>query len=366
MRADVGGSAGTARSTARLRDSIRRALPDAAFTSRPFRALWFLPLVSVAAAGVGVIASDRASSFACVVAVLVVGNVYASMLLLSHEVMHGAIVRKRWLQYALSWIGFAPFLISPTLWRTWHNEVHHRHANEPERDPDTFAGEALHASSSASRWVLRLIPGSGGPASFVFPFLWYLAQGQIVLWYLSRRMGGFERLDRTRCKIEVAVMAAGWLALATLVGIRDSVLAIAAPMAVGNCILMSYIATNHLLRPLSERSEPLLGAMSVETVAPLDRLHFRFSHHVEHHLFPAMSGRYLPLVREWLAAHVADRFVCVPHGRAIHALYTTPRTYRDENTLVDPSNPTRAPIDLNRLGRELARKSQRQDQQTIT
>jgi fatty acid desaturase len=347
------GANDTAPAASDIRRSLRRALPDRVFMPRPSRGLWFAPLVAVAVAGTALLASDVASAPARLLAVLVVGNTYASMLLLAHEVMHGGVLRSRRAQDALAWLGFAPFLVSPTLWRTWHNEVHHRHANESERDPDTFAGEAIAGGSAWSRRIVRLVPGAGGATSFVFPFVWFAAHGQIVLWFLSRRMPGFERMNRRRCKLEAGAMAAGWLALAVLLGPRTALLAIVAPMAVGNWILMSYIATNHLLRPLSERSDPLRGAMSVKTLGVLDRSHFRFSHHVEHHLFPAMTGRDLPLVREWLATNAGDAFVCVGHARALRALYATPRTYRDATTLVDLRRPSRAPVDLDVLARDL-------------
>jgi fatty acid desaturase len=68
--------------------------------------------------------------------------------------------------------------------------------------------------------------------------------------------------------------------------------------------------------------------MSVRTLSLLDRLHFRFSHHVEHHLFPAMSGADLPRVGHGCTA-CARRVVCPAHLRALLWLYRTPRTYRD-------------------------------------
>jgi fatty acid desaturase len=166
-------------------------------------------------------------------------------------------------------------------------------------------------------------------------------------------MPGFARLDRRRAAAEVLLIALGWLSMGAALGAGTSLVAIAAPMAVGNAVLMAYIATNHLLRPLARSGDPLETSLSVRTPAPLDRLHFRFSHHVEHHLFPAMSGRYLPLVRSWLERNAGDRFVCAPHGRALVWLYRTPRTYGDRATLVDLERRERAPVDLEALARDL-------------
>jgi fatty acid desaturase len=340
-------------SAAELRRRIKQDLPSSAFAARPARTLWLVPLLAVSIVGTLGLATARLGMLASAAAVLAVGNGYASMLLLAHEAMHGALCRSRRWQNGIAWVGFAPFLISPTLWRVWHNEVHHGHTNEIDRDPDIFAGEAMHASTPTSRFILRFVPGAGGIFGAVFPFVWFFLHGQIVLWFLSSRMPGFERLDRRRAKAEVSLLAMGWLVLAWWLGAGRAGMAILAPMAVGNCVLMSYIATNHLLRPLVKAPDPLRSSMSVHTWEVFDRLHFRFSHHVEHHLFPAMSGAELPRLRRWLQAEVPEAYVCPAHWRAILWLYRTPRTYHDETTLIDPRCGKRPAVDLETLAQRL-------------
>jgi fatty acid desaturase len=322
------------------------------------RALWFVPLLATVVVSIAVIASGSFGVAGAVVAIPIAGSAYASMLLLAHEIMHGAVVRSRRAQYWLSWIGFAPFLISPSLWRVWHNELHHGNTNCTDRDPDVFANADAYASSPVSRFVVRLVPGSGTPASVLFPFLWFAAQGQIVLWLLSTNMPGFEKLSRRRAAVESGAMLAGWCGLALALGGPTGVAAVVLPLAVGNAVLMSYIATNHLMRPLAgDDDDPLATSMSVRTPASVDKLHFRFSHHVEHHLLPSVSGRYLPLVRTWLLENEAERFLCVDHWRAVAWLYRTPRTYRDDRALVDPARPDRPAVDLDRLETRLRREA---------
>jgi fatty acid desaturase len=123
---------------------------------------------------------------------------------------------------------------------------------------------------------------------------------------------------------------------------------------VTNFIVMSYIATNHFMRPLTETNDPIENSMSVNSPAIVDRLHFNFSHHVEHHLFPTMSGADAPKVRDWLLAHEADRYVCPAHATALAYLYRTPRVYLDAHTLVNPSRRRRrARVDTGDLARVL-------------
>ena len=80
-------------------------------------------------------------------------------------------------------------------------------------------------------------------------------------------------------------------------------------MMVANCMVMIYIFTNHLLRPLTEKHSSLDGTMSVTTLKLIDRLHFHFSHHIEHHLFPSMGSNNYPLVRKILLEITGDRYL---------------------------------------------------------
>jgi fatty acid desaturase len=107
-------------------------------------------------------------------------------------------------------------------------------------------------------------------------------------------------------------------------------------MAIANFIVMSYIATNHFLRPQSQSNNPIQNSMSVTTFKLLDKLHFNFSHHIEHHMFPRLSGCQLPAVRHWLVGEIGKQYVCPPHWKAMLYLYKTPRVYLDGETLCDP------------------------------
>jgi fatty acid desaturase len=62
----------------------------------------------------------------------------------------------------------------------------------------------------------------------------------------------------------------------------------------------------------------------------------RFGFHVEHHLFPAMSSRHAPAVREVLRERWPDRYQSMPLWRALRAMHRSARVYRDDTTLIDP------------------------------
>lgn len=322
-----------------LRKAIRADLPEDTFDSQPQRALWFVPLVAGAVGSIATIIVVQPAWYLCLLLGLVAGQCFAAMGFLAHEVLHGSVVSSTKLQTFLGYLGFAPMLVSPTLWRTWHNQVHHRRTNLGNSDPDGFGTVERYEMAPSTRFVARLAPGSRHPMSYLFFAYWFMFHGQVVLWLQSRYMRGFRRMNRRRAIIDSAVSLVLWIVVAVLAGPFYALFAVVVPLVFANFVVMSYIATNHFMRPLTKVNDPLENSMSVNTLPVLDRLHFNFSHHVEHHLFPNMSGKHAPRVRAWLLEHEADRYVSPPHWRAFLYLYKTPRVYLDAHTLVDPDDP---------------------------
>jgi fatty acid desaturase len=338
-----------------LRASTRRALPEEAFRRQPLRALWFLPLVLFEIGAVAAIVGFDLSWPVDLTIALCLGNALAATLFLAHEAMHGALVCSPVLQYFLGALGLGPFLISPGLWRVWHNRFHHNHANDPERDPDVFGTIELYEERPSTRFVARLAPGSRSWPSYFCFLYWFAFHGQLVLWFQSRtwpHVGGF---SRTRAQLESAFAAVAVAALAIHAGAADALFAVVIPLCTANLIAMSYIATNHLLRPQLAAAPSPLVSMGVRTWRLVDRLHFCFSHHVEHHMFPRMSGRFLPVVRRVLERELGDQYVAPAHHRAIAWLYRTPRIHRDAYTLSDPRDRSRPDVDVRALQGVLAR-----------
>ncbi|MFM7069685.1 MAG: fatty acid desaturase family protein [Actinomycetes bacterium] len=322
-----------------LRKEIRATLPADTFERQPQRAWWFVPLVATSVAGIATIITVRPAWYVCLLIGLGVGQCMAASGFLAHEVLHGSVVGSTRLQTALGYLGFGPMLVSPTLWRTWHNQVHHGKTNHGNSDPDGFGTVGRYEKAPSTRFVARLAPGSRHPLSYLFLGYWFTFHGQVVLWIQSRYMRSFARLNRRRAITDSAACAVIWLVVAILAGPFYALFAVVVPIVVTNAIVMGYIATNHFMRPLTESNDPIENSMSVTTLPVVDRLHFNFSHHVEHHLFPTMSAKHAPRVRAWLLAHEADRYVAPAHWTAIAYLYRTPRVYLDATTLVDPDHP---------------------------
>ncbi|MFT7521351.1 MAG: fatty acid desaturase [Kiritimatiellia bacterium] len=329
----------------KLRTRIRKDLPAEIFKAKPWRLIWYPVWIAVALATVVAILWPGMPIWGQLLLSPVLGLAYANLGFLTHELLHGTMVRNSHVQDAIGTVGYLPFLISPSMWRQWHNRSHHGHTNQGKRDPDSFGPATTWTETSPKRPYLPLLPGSRTLVSYAFLFYWFTVHHQLVLWVLSRRMRGF---DGTSAKRHFVAAALFWLTVIAVTG-TSSVFIVLIPMAIANFVLMSHIATNHFLRPEANNPhDPVADSMSVRWPAIVDRLTFYFSHHVEHHLFPSMPMSSAPQVRAWLETHEADRYVAPSWALAIWWLYRTPRPHLNASTLVDPSDPSRQ-VDLHKL-----------------
>jgi fatty acid desaturase len=319
-----------------LRSAVRRELPEEAFSRRPWVGVALLSLVPVVAVVTALVARPDLPWYVAVLGSVVLGNVYVTLFSGAHEGLHGTIFRRRWAQDLLGFAGCAIFCVSPTLWRIWHNRMHHHHTNVSGTDPDIAGTIERFRQMPWARFLYRLILGSRHPLSlFYFPTRLTLHH-QVVLWLVSpRNPEAYHGLDRRRAIAESLAAAGFWLALAVVLGPRGAIFGIALPMAFANAGMISYITTQHQLRPLTAENDPLANTMGVRTARWIDVMHLNLSHHIEHHLFPEMNGRSLPLVRAVLERHAGPRYLAPPHWRALLWVARTPRLYLDAETLVD-------------------------------
>jgi fatty acid desaturase len=324
---------------------IRGELPPEVFRRRPIRCLFMIPLLGIVIGGSVTLVMLPMPWYAALVLSVVVGNFHASMLFLGHEIGHGATVRSRWLQRLLVYPGCALFCLSPYLWFIWHNGSHHGYTNRPDQDPDLFGtlDNFLH-KRPVSRSLTKAAPGSGYWPSVLYLFIFFTLQAQSVLWVKSKQLPGYKGLNRKRATIDSVALVVFWIGICVMTGLHGTLFVVVIPMMVANFVVLSYIITNHMLRPLSDERDTLGTTMSVTTFKFLDRIHFHFSHHVEHHLFPTMCSSMAPRVRETLIQHFSDCYLAPPHWRAFIMVFQTPRIYDGPQVLVEPYSGRRKDI----------------------
>jgi fatty acid desaturase len=312
---------------------LRSELPAQVFEPATSR-LAFIPAhLAIIATSTFVIATGAVPYLLAPLLSLVIGVSFAGLAFVAHEGMHGGIVRGRAARQAIGWIGFLPFTISPRLWSAWHDRVHHANANLPH-DPDVYPMLAEYRASRRVRFVIDAFSLGGrrwrGGLSLILGFTVQSAH------QLAR---GRRFLSSRAHRIAIAQTLAGvgvWTTVALVVGFLPFLFVYVVPLLVANAIVMSFILTNHGLSPRVEANDPLASGLSVTVPRWLEWVTLNFGYHVEHHVFPAMSSRHAPRVRDLLRQHWPTRYQSMPLRMALGALYRTARVYKDAVTLIDP------------------------------
>jgi len=129
---------------------------------------------------------------------------------------------------------------------------------------------------------------------------------------------------------------ATWITFLFLIGFEKWLFAFLLPLFIGNFILMAYISTNHFLNPHVPVNDPLATSLSVTVPNWVNVLHFNFSYHTEHHIFPGISSKYYPLVKQHIKKMWPNQYHEMPMSQALKALWKTPRIYYNNNELIDP------------------------------
>jgi fatty acid desaturase len=329
---------------------LRPDLPPWMFAPARSRLFW-LPVHAVV---IGVLAwgivTGRIPALLWPLVSIAIGACMACTAFLGHETLHGGVVRGRWTIRIVGWLGLLPFTVSPQLWTAWHNRVHHGHCGQPGIDPDMYPTLAEYESQPAARMMADYFGiGRRRPMGFLSLLFGFTGQSTQVLFSARRRGYLTPRLHR-QAIAETLLGVAFWTAVAMVTGLVPFLFVYVLPLVVANSIVMAFILTNHNLNPLTPVNDPLVNSLSVTLPRPLEWLTLRFGFHVEHHLFPAMSSRHGPAVREAVRGRWPERYQSMPMGRALQQLYRTARVYRDDVTLIDPRSgmtwPTLAPREL--------------------
>ncbi len=264
---------------------------------------------------------------------LLIGLSFVSLGFLGHEILHGSVVASHRWQDVLGGLCLFPFSIGPELWRHWHNRMHHGHTQVPTTDPDAMGTVDDYRHRPAVRWFYRLHPAVRGVLQALGLFIWFSYHGLAVL---IRYAPAFPWRRRLLVLGQFAVPVIAWVGLLLLVGPHHFTYLYLIPLLVANFGVMSYIASNHQLNPLTPVNDPLANSLTVRVPRWVDVLHLNFSHHVEHHIFPSMSPRYAPRVREVARRLWPDRYQEMPHWRALLTIWRTPRLYAGGTLLADP------------------------------
>jgi fatty acid desaturase len=335
------------RSTSSYASEIRPLLTAAAFVPAPLRLLWLPVHYSVIALSTVAIARGWLPLPLELMLSLLIGASFAGLTFVGHEALHGAIVRSRPLRRLVGWLGFLPFAVSPRLWEAWHNRVHHGNTNRPGIDPDAYPTLTEYESSPTLRRMTDWMAPGRSRAAGIFSLIFGFSVQSTHMLVVARSQNFLTRGQHRLALLEASVPWALLALLAVKIGPAAFALSFGLPLLVGNSIIMSLILTNHSLSPHTDVNDPLINSLSVSGPRFLEWLTLGFGFHVEHHLFPAMSGRHGRELRGIVQKLWPERYQGMPYFRALLMLHRSPRVYRTDTLLCDPGSgdtwPTLAP-----------------------
>jgi fatty acid desaturase len=279
---------------------------------------------------------------------LVMGNSVVVLLFSSHDLLHGSVIKNARVMQLISLLGLTMLWMPPTLWKKLHNQVHHSKTNSVD-DPDR--SYLYEQPKNWGKWIQNRFT----PSIEVNPFEFVLGMGMSWGVYTFRNLtsvlffnresvsyvpASFKMKQKARWTIVGEVLLISLIHLSIMAYLNfhplKLVLAYFLPIGLGYAGVIFYIYTNHMLCPMTEINDPIINSTSLRVPRIFDLLHFNFSYHAEHHIFPGINSNYYPLVQELVQAHYPDRANYVlPAGEAWRLLLTTPRYYKDPYTLMD-------------------------------
>jgi fatty acid desaturase len=279
----------------------------------------------------------------------IMGNSIVVLLFSSHDLMHGSVQKKSRLTYPIAFLGLSMLLMPPTQWKSLHNLVHHNNTNSLA-DPDR--NYLYQQTDTWGKWIQNLFV----PSVEVNP-LWLIV-GMAGSWAVHnfRNLSSvllfndksvdyvpaaFTVSPKDRLKIALECLGILGIHLGVLFYLEFNPIKVALayilPIAIGHAGAMFYIYTNHMGCRMTSINDPLINSASLRVPKIFDLLHFNFSHHTEHHIFPSINSNYYPRVQELLQIHYPDQMNLIDAGEAWRLLMETPRHYQDQVTFTDSS-----------------------------
>ncbi|MBE9029792.1 fatty acid desaturase [filamentous cyanobacterium LEGE 11480] len=289
---------------------------------------------------------------------LVMGNSVVVLLFSSHDLMHSKTIQQPVLRQTISLIGLTLLWMPPTLWKAVHNRVHHNNTNALH-DPDR---NYLHSQpNNFGKWIQNLFAPSADANPFWIGFGMGYSWGVYAFRNIASALvfdGKANPFSVDPVKVSPKERKAIALELGLMVVLHGSIIAYLSaspinlilgyflPIWLGYAGVIFYIYTNHLLCPMSDVNDPLYNSVSLRVPKIFDTLHFNFSYHTEHHLFPGLNSDYYPMVQALLIQHYPEQFNLLDAGQAWRLMLQTPRHYKDANTFTNWNGQKNVPSPL--------------------
>ena len=208
-----------------------------------------------------------------------------------HETVHYTAFRSRWLNRAVSAACGWVLLLPSRYFRAFHLE-HHRHTQDPERDPEL----AVPPPATWRGYVWR-VSGFQYWSSRVRTMLTHAA-GSVTEPYIPRS-------ERGAVVREARFHLASYVVLAAVCAVTGTAALLwlwVVPALLGQPMLRLYLLTEHTGCPMVPNM--LENSRTVHTIAVVRFLAWNMPYHAEHHAYASVPFHALPRAHEALAPHV--------------------------------------------------------------
>lgn len=234
-----------------------------------------------------------------------------------HETIHRTAFRTRRLNDAVAWACGLVLALPPDYFRAFHF-AHHRHTQDPARDPEL-------ATAKPDGWAAYLSHVSGLP--------YWRCQIASTLRHAAGRVDEAFIAPGQRPAIvrEARVVLAAYAAVAAASIALQSGAAVVfwiAPVVFGQPALRLYLLAEHTGCPLV--ADMLRNSRTTRTNRLVRRLAWNMPYHGEHHTYPALPFHALPAAHALLRPHlalVAPGYVAV-HREIVGGFRNLPRVAR--------------------------------------
>jgi fatty acid desaturase len=209
-----------------------------------------------------------------------------------HETVHRTAFRSRRLNDAVAFVCGAALMLPLEYFRAFHF-AHHRHTQDPERDPELRT--AKPGSLGSYLWQVSGLPFWGERITTTVRH----AQGRVDDPFIARHLR--PRIVReARCLLGLyALLALG----ALLAGSAALLVFWVGPALLGQPFLRMYLLAEHTGCPLVP--EMLRNSRTTRSTALVRRLAWNMPYHAEHHAHPALPFHALPAAHALLKDRIA-------------------------------------------------------------
>ncbi len=209
-----------------------------------------------------------------------------------HEAIHRTAFESRALNDAVAWICGAVILLPPEYFRAFHF-THHRHTQDPARDPEL----AFLRADSLGRYLLRV---SGLPywRERITTLPRHAFTGRVAQPFVTARL-------RPAVVREARWLLAFYAGIATVslaLGSWAALLYWVAPAILGQPALRLYLLAEHTACPLVP--DMLRNSRTTRSNRLVRYLAWNMPYHAEHHAYPALPFHALPAAHELLATRI--------------------------------------------------------------